>query len=103
MLVAGDASLFPVLSEKQAQQTVDAITGSVASLNRKSAADLCLAYVRSHDWIDGIVVGMETLAQLEENLKLFEEPALTPEEQSFLEHAMPHLTEKLLSPGLWNK
>src|SRR6185312_10018003 len=46
------------------------IAGVAKEFNRESAADLCLAYARGQDWIDGTVVGMETEAQLDANLRL---------------------------------
>ena len=39
--------------------------------DRDGVADLCLAYARGQDWIDGVVVGMETEDQLDANLRLF--------------------------------
>jgi hypothetical protein len=40
---------------------------SIRAFGQANAADLCLGYVRDQDWIDGVVVGMETKAQLEAN------------------------------------
>jgi spore coat polysaccharide biosynthesis protein SpsF len=72
-------------------------------LNRDSPADLCLAYVRAQTWIDGVVVGMESLNQLALNLALFKRPSLTREEIARVDAALPRASERLLNPALWVK
>ena len=72
-------------------------------LDRDSVADLCLAYVRAQPWIDGVVVGMESLQQLALNLALFKRPPLTPAETAVVEVALPRASERLLNPALWAK
>jgi len=72
------------------------------NFGRDSLADLCLAYVRSLPWLTSIVVGCETLPQLEENLRLFLRPALNREECSELERALPKAPPELLNPANWN-
>jgi aryl-alcohol dehydrogenase-like predicted oxidoreductase len=72
-------------------------------LDRDSPADLCLAYVRAQPWIDGVVVGMETVNQLALNLALFSRPPLTEREIALVDTALPRATERLLNPALWAK
>jgi spore coat polysaccharide biosynthesis protein SpsF len=72
-------------------------------LDRDSPADLCLAYVRAQDWIDGVVVGMENLNQLALNLALFKRPPLTTDEIAAVDAALPRASERLLNPALWAK
>jgi spore coat polysaccharide biosynthesis protein SpsF len=72
-------------------------------LDRDSPADLCLAYVRAQTWIDGVVVGMESLSQLALNLALFRRPPLTRDEIATVDAALPHASERLLNPALWAK
>ena len=72
-------------------------------LDRDSPADLCLAYARAQSWIDGVVVGMESLSQLALNLALFKRPPLTPDEIATVDAALPRASERLLNPALWAK
>lgn len=72
-------------------------------LGRDSPADLCLAYVRAQSWIDGVVVGMETLSQLALNLALFKRPPLTADEVAAVDAALPRASERLLNPAEWTK
>jgi spore coat polysaccharide biosynthesis protein SpsF len=58
-------------------------------LDRDSPADLCLAYLRAQTWIDGVVVGVETLSRLALNLALFKRPPLTAGEIAAVDAALP--------------
>jgi aryl-alcohol dehydrogenase-like predicted oxidoreductase len=70
-------------------------------LGRESVTDLCLAYVRSLPWVKSVVVGCETMEQLEENLRLFRTPDLTLEQCAQLRHDVPRAPEDLLNPSKW--
>jgi aryl-alcohol dehydrogenase-like predicted oxidoreductase len=68
---------------------------------RESVADLCFAYVRSQRWVTSVVVGCETLPQLEENLHLFLTPPLAGHEVQELNNSLPRAPESLLNPAEW--
>ena len=71
------------------------------NFGRENVADLCLAYVRSQSWITSVVVGCETLDQLEQNLQLFSRPKLSSEEINLLENTLPRAPKELLNPATW--
>lgn len=101
LLVAGDPDLFPSIEGFDENALVDILTRSVTDFGRDSLADLCLAWARSLDWVDGLVIGMETSEQLKDNLKLFASDSLTEKERLSLEARMPRVPETLLNPALW--
>lgn len=101
LLVAGDANIFPQIPGVDAPAIVKTLKASAAGLSRTSLADLCLAWARSLDWVDGLVIGMETSEQLKDNLKLFASDSLTQEERLSLEARVPRIPETLLNPALW--
>jgi aryl-alcohol dehydrogenase-like predicted oxidoreductase len=68
---------------------------------RRDWVDLSLAYVRAQDWIDGIVIGMESLDQLKANLALFTRPPLLREAAAAIGTALPRVPDVLLDPGQW--
>ena len=76
---------------------------TVSSCNRVSVIDLCLSYVRTMDWIDGIIVGMEKIEQLEENIKYFNSPVLNKNEINDINKTRPQVSEKSLNPAMWAK
>lgn len=69
---------------------------------KNSVVDLCFSYVRAQSWIDGIVVGMETIEQLRQNLLLFDQLELTESEILEINNSRPILPEKVLNPSYWN-
>jgi aryl-alcohol dehydrogenase-like predicted oxidoreductase len=74
----------------------------VSRCGRDDFADLCLAYVRAQDWIDGIVIGIETIAQLAANLALFDKPILDDAACALIRDTIPVLPETLLDPARWS-
>jgi spore coat polysaccharide biosynthesis protein SpsF (cytidylyltransferase family)/aryl-alcohol dehydrogenase-like predicted oxidoreductase len=84
---------------KSVYSCIDLIT---KSLKRISVADLCLAYVRSKEWIDGVIVGMETTQQLLENLQYFNNSVLTKEEVEYIESIIPNMSINTLDPSKWS-
>jgi len=70
---------------------------------RRNLADLCLAFVRSQPWIDGLVVGTESMSQLEETLRHFDALELSPADVSSIIAARPRVPEWLLDPSRWHE
>ena len=103
ILAANDPSVWPKLPGYSACELVDLISELAAGFGRESAADLCLGYARGQDWVDGVVVGMETERQLDTNLRLFVRPPLAPEDCARIEARIPELPATLLDPAQWPK
>lgn len=87
------------LEAAKARDIHEKLENLVRLYNRKSITDLCYAYVRSQNWIDSVVVGVETREQLIQNLHLFNEPKL----KDFLENPLAMRDEQFLNPALWPK
>jgi spore coat polysaccharide biosynthesis protein SpsF (cytidylyltransferase family)/aryl-alcohol dehydrogenase-like predicted oxidoreductase len=100
LLVAGPFR-WPSVQGVNPDQWLKKLDYLVAQLGRESRADLCLAYVRGQPWLTSIVVGMETLAQLYDNIRMFQKPALTAEECRVAETLLAGAPEGLLNPRTW--
>jgi len=72
-----------------------------SDLGRSGVADLCVAFVRAMPWLAGVIIGMESVAQLDANLALFENQPLTEEEIRTVDNAFPVVPENLLNPSKW--
>ena len=72
------------------------------SYNRHSITDLCINYVKSHYWIDGLVIGMEDVSQLEENIQILTNPCFDSTQLHEIESSRPHVAEQTLNPAKWN-
>lgn len=68
---------------------------------RASVVDFCLAYVKSLDWVDGVVVGVESISQLEENIKILGGVGLSEEEIEQISSSRPFVGENTLNPSIW--
>ncbi len=91
---------WPVLDTAEAQTVAKTLQTLVQDYKRASVQDLCYAYSRSQNWIDSIVVGVETLDQLKENLALFNAPELDNIED--VEKRIPRVDINFLDPAKWN-
>lgn len=80
------------------QNTLDVLS---RELRRQSRADLCLAYVRGLDWVDGVLVDPASDSEWETITRLSTKAPLTPAECATVEDILPRLPELLLNPSLW--
>jgi aryl-alcohol dehydrogenase-like predicted oxidoreductase len=101
LLAADEPSLWPRIDRVDPRAIVALLSRLRREFGRESPADLCLAYVHGQDWIDGVVVGVESQDQLDDNLRLFSRPALSRAECEKLEAQLPRLPERLLDPAQW--
>lgn len=100
-LLIGDLSAWIKLKDFDGRIWINKLNKLVEDLGRESRADLCCAYVRSQPWIKSVVVGLERLSQLEENIKLFQNPLLNEQEYQRIEVELNDVPEQLLNPSKW--
>jgi spore coat polysaccharide biosynthesis protein SpsF len=101
LLAANDASLWPDVPGLDKAGLVVALDALAQTIGRDNAADLCLAYARGMPFLSGVVIGAETVAQLEDNVALAAKPPLDPDECLFVERFLPHVPVCLLNPAAW--
>lgn len=65
-------------------------------------SSLCINWVRAVSWVDGVVVGMDSLAQLRSNLEAFSEPALSSATLERLAAERPSVPRNTLNPATWS-
>ena len=73
----------------------------VEDYGRESRVDLAYAFVRALPWVNSVVVGMENLSQLGENIRLFANAPLLPEQVQEIRGQFSNLPESLLNPARW--
>jgi spore coat polysaccharide biosynthesis protein SpsF len=101
ILAVHDPEVWPPVPGVDAPAMVRMIATLTEVFDRESPADLCLAYVRGQSWIDGVVVGLESEEQLDDNLRLFVKPPLTVEQCESVSARIPRLPIALLDPSRW--
>lgn len=103
LLAAGNPAIWPKIPGLDPEAFTDALQRSRVALTRASLADLCIAHARAQDWVDGVVLGMETEIQVKQNTALFGERPLSRQEENILLASLPRAPETLLNPALWPK
>jgi spore coat polysaccharide biosynthesis protein SpsF (cytidylyltransferase family)/aryl-alcohol dehydrogenase-like predicted oxidoreductase len=101
LLLTKDRNLWYRANVEEPDLIIKLLEGFVKKFNRISTADLCLAYARSHDWIDGVIVGMNSIEQLHDNLIYFNQPLLDKSKVSVVNSAIPIFSDKVLNPSNW--
>lgn len=100
-ILAHRAERWPAVKGFESSDCIRKLHAFVTKFGRVSIADLCFGYVKSLH-LNGIVVGCETLDQLDQNLYLFLRPGLTAEQAQELEQAFPATPVELLNPSKWH-
>ena len=103
LLAANDPAIWPHIEGVDPPRVLRLIAGLAEEFGRENTADLCLAYARGQRFIDGVVIGLETMEQLDANLRLAMKRPLTEDECALVEARVPRLPENLLNPALWPK
>lgn len=103
LLAADDPGVWPAIAGVDPAKVIAEIADLARDMERDGAADLCLAYARGQDFIGGVVIGLETEAQLDRNLRLALTRPLSAGECRLVEDCMPRVPEQLLNPALWPK
>jgi aryl-alcohol dehydrogenase-like predicted oxidoreductase len=103
LLAAGSGARWPEIAGLDPAYLMQNLTQLAAELGRDSVADVALAFVRAQDWIDGVVIGMETPEQLAINSRLFLQNPLTAGELEQIATKTPAVPAAFLDPPDWRK
>lgn len=103
ILATDDPSIWPKIPGIDPAYILELLAEEAIGFDRASVADLCVAFVRGQPWIDGLVIGMETEDQFDENMRLFLKSPLAAHDCALLEQRLPRLPERLLDPAQWPK
>jgi spore coat polysaccharide biosynthesis protein SpsF len=98
-----DSEKWPRVPGVDAAAIVRELDALVAQLDRSNRADLCVAFVKSLDWVDGLVVGVERTEQLLENVRQFGGAELDATERQLVLDRLPRVPDALLDPSQWDR
>ena len=101
LLVSDDASKWKRAHVDDPMEARRWIVDAAAAYTGGDSVGLCLNLVRSLDWVDGVVVGMDDIEQLKANLQVFSGPALSAEAQRALSETRPTIPRATLNPASW--
>ncbi|PKL94847.1 MAG: hypothetical protein CVV18_07635 [Gammaproteobacteria bacterium HGW-Gammaproteobacteria-8] len=101
LLTTNDPSLWRRAHSEDARLITDWLARQAVDFRREGAVDLCLAWARGLDWADGVLVGCDSLVQLQETTRFFTKPALSQSEVAALAAQRPELDPRSLDPARW--
>lgn len=85
-----------------AQQYLNRLN-AIADGAGRTVKELAFSFVRDMPGVSSIVVGAETVAQLEENVQLLNTPPLQEAVAASIQEQFQALPEELITPALWAK
>lgn len=101
-ILAAEPGAWPRIAGVRPADFVDRLEALAGALGRRTRIELCLAFARAQSWIHGLVIGVESQAQFDELLELWQRPPLDANEQEQVRRAFPAVPEELLNPALWS-
>ena len=101
LLASEDVDLWSKANCSNPIRYIEGLKEIAEETGSTSVVNLCLAYVRSQEWIDGVVVGMESDSQLRENIRFFNERELTSAQLQEIAGSLPKLDDQTLNPANW--
>jgi len=99
LLVMPEEAIPPTLQEVVPVRRRLATLASAAGL---TLAELAVRYMLAQDGITSVLTGVETVAQIRENIALFDRGPLSPDLLTAIDGAVPDLPEPILTPPLWS-
>jgi spore coat polysaccharide biosynthesis protein SpsF len=94
---------WPIFNDWSPVKLVDDLHQITRSFGRADIIDFCIAWVRAQNWIDGVILGMETVEQLNANLAYFRNPALSVDECATVYKSLSDFPKDLIDPPSWSK
>lgn len=92
-------NLWPKIPEGLILQ--DQLVKLKQQLKYETLAELCFAYVKSLDWISGIVVGIESTQQIADNLRMLNLGRMTEKQIELIVNTFNTVPENFLMPSKW--
>ena len=87
-------------NKNKAVQNIDLIS---RKFKKKNKADLCLSYVKSFNWIDFIIIGINSLKQLKNIIHMNRNKSLNLKQRSFVISEMRKIANnRILLPYKWD-
>jgi aryl-alcohol dehydrogenase-like predicted oxidoreductase len=92
---------WPKIENVDPIEYVDKLNNLVEKFGFNNRLELCFSYIKSIEWIDGLLVGVDNILQFEQNIKLFGVRRLNTGEINTVRNVFKDISEILLNPSLW--
>ena len=103
-ILVNDIIKWPKLTNIDNQIYFDKISKLVKKYQLKNKVTLCVSYIKSLNWINGVVFGVDNEVQLIENIGLFNSSrTLNTNELNNIQNIFKSVPVELTNPKLWKK
>ena len=92
---------WPQIENVNSSYYVDKLNNLVKEFKFNNKLELCLSYIKSIEWIDGLIMGVDNSEQLINNIELFKVRKLNNNEFNLVKETFKNVPKKLLNPLLW--
>ena len=101
LLIDNRKSIWAKANVKEFSKIEDWIKKMIKEHNRNSIKDLCVSYVNGLNWVDSMVIGVESLEHLNENFLLLNNKPLNETQIESIKKTRPYLNPCTLNPSMW--
>ena len=103
-ILVNDIIKWPKITNIDNQIYFDKITKLVEKYQLKNKVNLCVSYIKSLNWINGVVFGVDNEIQLIENIALFKSSrTLNTKELNHIQNIFKSVPVELTNPKFWKK
>ncbi len=102
VLATDDDSVWHRIGVNRAAEYVQWLKQNADLYGFESTAGFAISYVRSQDWVDGVVVGIDNMDQLKANIQIFTERLLGDRQLLSIDRCRPKIIEHSLDPSNWS-
>ena len=92
---------WPKLNNINSLEYVEKINNLINKFNLNNKIELCISYIKSIDWIDGLLMGVDNVEQLNKNIEIFKVRTLNKFEFNYVRQLFKNVPESLLNPSKW--
>jgi spore coat polysaccharide biosynthesis protein SpsF len=101
VLLSNDPKVWTTANVNNQHVFMSWLDNAVQRYGRRDILDLCVNYLSSLSWVDGIVIGVETVEQLFTDINIFCEQGFSDAQLLEIEAERPILAKESLNPALW--
>jgi aryl-alcohol dehydrogenase-like predicted oxidoreductase/spore coat polysaccharide biosynthesis protein SpsF (cytidylyltransferase family) len=101
LLCSLDYSKWATAGIENSYEIVNWLITKFKQYEKTSISDLCIGYVNSQDWIDSVVIGVDTKQNLFSNLQSISMPLMSVEVLNELATSRPIVNKESLNPSNW--
>jgi aryl-alcohol dehydrogenase-like predicted oxidoreductase len=101
LLCSDDSNKWQIAGIDNSGEIISWLETMYKQHKKMSIADLCISYVNSQEWIDSVVIGVDSKKNLISNLQSISMPLMSNEALDDLTSSRPFIDTEVLNPATW--